>query len=103
VVSRSAWAEVRDPGELLALGTDAGQRFLERLLLAPKLADPFGHQLRLDPSLERLDLGPDLALELGDLLAHPGSGELAVSPLLAIVGAKLLAEPIQSKNAKGAG
>ena len=94
---RASLTEVREPRELLgeilvlsllALGAHPGQRLLERLLLAAKLADPLGDQLGLDPLLERLHLRFDLALELGDLLADPGPGELSVAALIAIVVAK---------------
>jgi hypothetical protein len=63
-----------------------GQSVLKGLLLAAKLCDPLGDELRLDPLLEGLDLGLDLSLELRDLLAHPGPGELAAATLLAVVG-----------------
>lgn len=78
-------------GQLLVLGllacvAEVGERLLERLLLAAKLRNPLGDQLRLDPLLQGMDLGLDLAFELRDLLADPGPGELAVATLLTVVG-----------------
>jgi AhpC/TSA family len=58
---------------LLALGADLGQGVLKCLPLPTQFRDAFGDQLRFDPLLQRLDLGPDLAVELGDLLAQPGA------------------------------
>ncbi len=47
----------------LAIGADARQGVLERLLLASQLTDALGDQLGLDSLLERLDLSLDLALD----------------------------------------
>jgi hypothetical protein len=98
-------AQVGDPRELLSqllvfdlltLGAYARQGLLQRLLLPAKLTDPLGDQLGLDPLLQGLDLRLDLAIQLGDLLADPRTGELAVSALVTMVSTKLFGELVET-------
>ena len=65
-----------------------------------KLADALGDELRLDPTFERHDLRLDLSIEFAELLADAGSGELAASPLGAIVGLELLRELVEAHRAE---
>ncbi|HEX2468605.1 MAG TPA: hypothetical protein VHJ54_10390 [Solirubrobacterales bacterium] len=82
--------------------TDLSQRLLEHGLLAAKLGDPLGDQLRLNVLFQGADLGLYLALEVSELLADAGAGALAVSLLLARVSPQLLGELVDPHRAEDA-
>jgi len=71
-------AEIGDPrqrrDQLVGVGLDAVRSQvsdcrLGPLLLDPKLGDPLADKLWLDALFERVDLEPDPAVEVGDLVA----------------------------------
>jgi hypothetical protein len=59
------------------------ERVFGRLAVDPQLGDPGHDQLRVDPVLERLNLHPQLAVGIGDLLAQAG-GELAAQTVFVL-------------------
>ncbi|HKG03140.1 MAG TPA: hypothetical protein VKB03_08150 [Conexibacter sp.] len=93
--AREALGELVGFGVLLLDG-DLGEGGLVGRLVGLQLGDAGGDGFRVDAGLDRLDLGLDAAVGIGDLLAQAGGGELAVTGAFAGRRAELLLQLVEA-------